>query len=165
MFIRKGVRILIEAIVHGQKCQTTPVYGNRKGTKLMAGPHRYDLLVFHVNRNSGVEDASNYIKETDDTISVVDSYCLTDRTKDRATHSYKVIIRCDDVSNILSANFWPERIGCRLFEKRSRDPATPVPKKTIMGTKPKSPSTNIISLKCCGMRHNLDYINSLLCSK
>ena len=70
---------------------------------------------------------------TDDTISVVDSYCLTDRTKDRATHSYKVTIRCDDVSNILSANFWPDRIGCRLFEKRSRDPATPVPKRDNNG--------------------------------
>ena len=99
----------------------------------MAGPRQYDLFVFRVNRNSGVEDVSNYIKETDDTISVVDSYCLTDRTKDRATHSYKVTIRCDDVSNILSANFWPDRIGCRLFEKRSRDPATPVPKKDNNG--------------------------------
>ena len=86
-----------------------------------------------------------HIRETDDTITVVGSYCLTDRTKDRATHSYKVTIRYDDVSNILSANFWPDKIGCRLFEKRSRDPATPMPKKkTIMRTKPKSPSTNII---------------------
>ena len=80
-------------------------------------------------------------------------------------YNYIITIRCDDVSNILSENFWPDRIGCRLFEKRSRDPATPVPKKTIMGTKPKSPSTNIISLNCEGMRRNLDYINSLLCSK
>ena len=119
--------------IHGRKRKSTPVYGNRKGTKLMAGPRQYDLFVFRVNRDSGVEDVSNYIKETDDTISVVDSYCLTDRTKDRATHSYKVTIRCDDVSNILSANFWPDRIGCRLFEKRSRDPATPVPKKDNNG--------------------------------
>ena len=34
-----------------------------------------------------------------------------------------------------------------------------------MGTKPKSPSTNIVSLNCEGMRRNVDYINSLLCSK
>ena len=34
-----------------------------------------------------------------------------------------------------------------------------------MGTKPRSPSTNIISLSCEGMRRNVDYINSLLCLK
>ena len=95
----------------------------------MAGPSQYNLFVFHVNRDSGVGDVSNYIKKTDDTITVVDSYCLTDRTKDRATHSYKVTISCDDVSKLLSANFWPDKIGCRLFEKRSRSPATPVQKK------------------------------------
>ena len=119
--------------IPGRKRRTTPVYGNRKGTKLIAGPRQYDLFVFRVNSDSGVDDVSNYIKETDDTITVVDNYCLTDRTKDRATHSYKVTIRCDDISNILSANFWPDRIGCRLFEKRSRDPAKPVPRKDNNG--------------------------------
>ena len=96
----------------------------------MAGPRQHDLFVFHVNRDSGVEDISNYIKKTDDTITVVDSYCLTDSTKGRATHSYKVIIRCNDVNNILSANFWPDRIGCRLFEKRYRDAVKSVPKRS-----------------------------------
>ena len=44
-------------------------------------------------------------------------------------------------------------------------PQTPCQEKTIMGTKSKSPSTNIVSLNCEGMRRNVDYINSLLCSK
>ena len=92
-----------------------------------------DLISLLSNCSGGIRIQNDTYKETDDTISVVDSYCLTDRTKDRATHSYKVTIRCDDVSNILSANFWPDRIGCQLFEKRSRDPATPVPKKDNNG--------------------------------
>ena len=34
-----------------------------------------------------------------------------------------------------------------------------------MGTKPKLLSTNIVSLNCDDMCRNVDYINSLLCSK
>ena len=64
--------------IHGRKRRATPVYSTCKGTKLIAGPRQYDLFVFRVNRDSGVEDVSNYLKETDDTITVVDNYLLTD---------------------------------------------------------------------------------------
>lgn len=93
-----------------------PVYGSRKSNRLSAGAKQQDLFVFRVAPKYNTDDVSAYITETDSSIKVVKVVCLTRAKPDRASHSYKVTVQCDDVTHIVSKEFWPERVGCREFQ-------------------------------------------------
>ena len=50
----------------------------------------------------------------DSTIRVISSERLT-KGDDRAAHSYKTMVQCDNVATMLSPDFLPEKIGCITF--------------------------------------------------
>ena len=100
--------------IHGHKRRSNAIYGKRTGTSLTAGPRQHELFIFRVAVQYTENDVSDYIKNTDSTIRVISTERLT-KGDDRAAHSYKTIVQCDNVAAILSPDFWPEKIGCRIF--------------------------------------------------
>ncbi len=98
-----------------------PVYGNRKGTTLSAGPREYELFVFRVGEQYTGDNVSKYVTDTDSDITVMNvvRLCQAD-VNDRSNYSYKVTIRCHEVATILSPDFWPEKVGCRMFRQKRR---------------------------------------------
>ena len=101
-------------VTHGHKRRSNAIYGKRTGTSLTAGPRQHELFIFLVAVQYTENDVSDYIKNTDSTIRVISTERLT-KGDDRAAHSYKTIVHCDNVAAILSPDFWPEKIGCRIF--------------------------------------------------
>ena len=75
---------------------------------------------------------------------------------DRAAHSYKTIVQSDNVAAILSPDFWPEKIACRIcIGKKS---VKTVNKNNLIVAN----STVISTLNCEGVVRSTDYFNSFI---
>ena len=94
---------------------------------------------------------SDNIKNTDSSIRVISSERLT-KGDDRATHSYKTIVQCDNIAALLSPDFWPEKIGCRIFIGKNLLKIS-IDNYFIMAN-----STVITTLNCEGVVRSTDYI-------
>ena len=98
---------------------------------------------------------SGNIKNTDSSIRVISTEKLT-KGDDRAAHSYKTIVQCDNVAALLSPDFWPEKIGCRILLVKS------LLKISINTYLIMANSTVITTLNCEGVVRSTDYIKSFM---
>jgi len=87
------------------------VYGTKQSGKLKSGPRRTELFVFRVSKDIDIDSIKTYL--TDEGVAVAD----IERTSSEQayTNSYHIIVEGVDPSMVLSADFWPEGIGCRRY--------------------------------------------------
>ena len=101
--------------------QTSSVYGNRNGTSLTAGLRQTALFVCNVDSQFSGDDVSKYMTETDKSVVVLSTKRLIPEGQaQRTTYSYKVTVRSENVDAILKPEFWPNDIGCRVFNQNHR---------------------------------------------
>ena len=70
-----------------------PVYGNRNGTSLTAGPRQTALFVCNVDSQFSGDDVSKYVTETDKSVVVLSTkHLIPEGQAERPTYSYKVTV-------------------------------------------------------------------------
>ena len=106
---------------HMNRPHQRPVYGNRNRTSLTAGPRQTALFVCNVDSQFNGDAVSKYMTETDKSVVVLSTKRLIPEGQaERPTYSYKVTVCSENVEAILKPEFWPNNIGCRVFNQNHR---------------------------------------------
>ena len=98
------------------------------GSSTLKGAPRYShLFVFRVEKNTEDKVVKEYIKGKG--VAFHEVKCISNA--ESVYKSYKVTILLKDKDRVLSADFWPDDIGCREFipGRKRRDENGPLQKK------------------------------------
>jgi len=90
------------------------IYGTRQGTSLRAGPRRHSLFVFRVHADIDETSITNFLTNENVTVANVERLSR----EDSWTNSFRITVESDDISGLLSPEFWPDGIGCRRYYSR-----------------------------------------------
>ena len=130
-----------------------PVYGTRQGSLLRVGPRWYDLFVFRVDKDISDELVKEFLKESH--VNVHELECLS--PDGSWNKSYRMIVECNDINDIVNPEFRPDGIGCHHFW-RKKELLT-----DIMEVQPlEHNKLNLYSLNCESLDRSFNYINSML---
>ena len=103
----------------GVRPKPKAVYGTRQSTILRSAPRRHELFVFRVDKEIADDSLKDYLTEEGKVNKIHELKCVS--LDNSWTKSYRVLIECKDVNDILSPDFWPDGIGCRRFWRKRSD--------------------------------------------
>ena len=91
------------------------VYGTRQHETLRGANNSINFFVFRVDKEIPTEDIKTYLSEEGIQNATVE--CVSH--EDARSKSFKVNVMLQDKDKIMSSDFWPDGVACRLFyEKR-----------------------------------------------
>lgn len=90
------------------------VYGTREHNTLRSAPSTTKLFVFRINKDVTEDDIKQFLN--DDGIQDSDIECVSHENAN--AKSFKVTLNSKDKDRVMSPDFWPDGVACRLFYER-----------------------------------------------
>ncbi len=98
----------------GQKRREKLVMGNKTDDRLQSGSGRVTIIVQYVRKQYENDDIKKYLNDENVNVDNIE----TVSHPESLTKSFKVDIKYHDKSKVVSEDFWPQGIGCRLWRSK-----------------------------------------------
>ena len=96
--------------------------GTRQHGTLKGASNTISLFVFRVDKGVSEDDIKTYLSEEN----ITDTWVQCDSHADARAKSFRVNVNNKDKDKVMSSDFWPDGMACRLFyQKRKNDANRP----------------------------------------
>ena len=90
------------------------VVGNKKDNRLRSGSGKVTIIIKYVHKQFECDNIKKYL--TDESVQVENIELVSH--PDSLTKSFKVDITYDNKTKVMSEDFWPTGVGCRLWRTK-----------------------------------------------